>query len=175
VRIEAEGCALRTVRESDVDVIVAAMRDPDVVHWLPNIPQPYGVADARSFVIVASSWLAAGREASFAIVDGRDVLLGVVGVRASQDPPTVGYWVAAEARGRGLATVATRALCTWAFRTFACPRLALHVEAGNLASRRVAEKCGFERVEGSSIMGVDDRELWVFELQRDADALRRAP
>jgi RimJ/RimL family protein N-acetyltransferase len=174
VRIEAEGCALRLIRESDVDAIVTAMRDPEVVHWLPNIPQPYGPADARSFIAEASSWLRAGRDASFAIVDERDVLLGVVGVRANENPPTVGYWVAPEARGRGLATAATGALCTWAFRTFACPRLALHVEEGNLASRRVAEKCGFEQVEGT-IMGVADRELWVFELPRDADALRRAP
>jgi RimJ/RimL family protein N-acetyltransferase len=102
------------------------------------------------------------------------MLLGVVGVRANEDPPTVGYWIAAGARGRGLATAATGALCTWAFRTFACPRLALHAEEGNIASRRVAEKCGFERVEGT-IMGVDDRELWVFERRRDGDALRRAP
>ncbi|MEO9176589.1 MAG: GNAT family N-acetyltransferase [Gaiellales bacterium] len=174
MRIEAEGCALRPIRESDVDIIVAAMRDPEVVHWLPNIPQPYGPADARSFIAVASSWLRAGRDASFAIVDERDTLLGVVGVRASEDPPTVGYWVAAEARGLGLATAATSALCTWAFRTFACPRLALHAEQGNIASRRVAEKCGFARVDGT-VLGVADRELWVFELWREADALRRAP
>jgi RimJ/RimL family protein N-acetyltransferase len=166
VRIEGQGCALRTIRESDVPAIVAAMREAEVVHWLPNIVQPYGVDDARRFIVVASSWLLAGREASFAIVDERDTLLGVAGVRATEDPPTVGYWVAAEARGRGLATAATAALSTWAFRTFACERLALHVEPGNLASRRVAEKCGYTQVEGARIIGVDDRELWVFELQR---------
>jgi RimJ/RimL family protein N-acetyltransferase len=166
VRIEGEGCALRPIRESDAPVIVAAMQDAEVARWLPNIPQPYGPDDARRFIAVASSWLRAGREASFAIVDERDTLLGVAGVRATDDPPTIGYWVAGEARGRGLATAATIALATWAFRTFACERLALHAEPGNLASRRVAEKCGFTRVEGASIMGVHDRELWVFELQR---------
>ena len=69
------------------------------------------------------------------------------------------------ARGRGLASAATRALTGWAFETFGPPRIALHAEPGNVASRRVAEKCGFVRVSGT-IKGADDRDLWVFELAR---------
>jgi RimJ/RimL family protein N-acetyltransferase len=165
VRIEAEGCALRTVRESDVPAIVVAMHDPEIVYWLAHLPHPYTADDARNFMISASSWLRDGRDASFAIVDDDDALLGVVGVRASEDPPQVGYWVAAGARGRGVATAATNAISDWAFLTFACTRLELRAEPTNAASTRVAAKCGYVRVPGS-VMGAGDRELWVFQRQR---------
>jgi RimJ/RimL family protein N-acetyltransferase len=165
MRIEAEGCVLRPAGEVDVPSIAKACLDPEIVHWLPHLPQPYGVADARAFIAQTSEGRALGRELTLAIVDDDDALLGMVGVRLTEDPPTVGYWLAPEARGRGLATAATRALSEWTFATFAPPRLALHAEPGNLASRRVAEKCGFVRVPGV-IKGADGRDLWVFELQR---------
>jgi RimJ/RimL family protein N-acetyltransferase len=87
-------------------------------------------------------------------------------VRPSERPPAVGYWVAAAARGRGIASAATRALTDWAFHTFRCERLGLHAEAANVASCRVAEKCGFVRVDGQTRTEPDGRVLQVFELRR---------
>jgi RimJ/RimL family protein N-acetyltransferase len=166
VRIEADGCALRPVHEDDVPSISRACCDAEIARWLPHLPQPYGSDDARSFVAQAIEWRALGREMTFAIVaDSDDELVGMAGVRLSDEPPTVGYWMAPEARGRGLASAATRALTAWAFATFGPARIALHAEPENHASLRVAEKCGFVRVSGT-IKGADDRDLWVFELAR---------
>jgi RimJ/RimL family protein N-acetyltransferase len=167
VRIEADGCTLRPVGEADVPAIVRACGDPEIVRWLPHLPQPYDVADARSFVAESIEGRALGHEHAFAIVGDDDSLLGVVGLRLTADPPTVGYWIAPEARGRGLATAATAAISAWAFATFGSSRLALHAEPDNRASCRVAEKCGFMRVPGT-ILGADDRDLWVFERERPA-------
>jgi RimJ/RimL family protein N-acetyltransferase len=167
VVIEAEGFTLRPVCEADVPSIVRACADPEIARWLPHLPQPYRVEDARAFVAQSIEGRALGREHSFAIVGEDDGLLGVVGLRLTDDPPTVGYWIAPEARGRGVATAATAALGAWAFATFGPGRLALHAEPANRASCRVAEKCGFVRVAGS-IVGADDRDLWVFELARPA-------
>jgi RimJ/RimL family protein N-acetyltransferase len=165
VLIEIDGLTLRPVCEADVPSIARACGDPEIVRWLPHLPQPYGVDDARIFVAQAIEGRALGREHSFAIVGDTGDLLGVVGLRLTDDPPTVGYWIAPEARGRGLATAATGALSAWAFATLGPSRLALHAEPDNRASCRVAEKCGFERVAGT-IKGADDRDLWVFELRR---------
>lgn len=165
MRIAAGSSALRPLRDSDVPAIVAGLGDSEIARWLPNIPQPYTALDARRFIETASSWQRTGAEASFAIVGEDDLLLGVVGVRGSETPPTIGYWVAAAARGRGLATAATRALVGWAFEAFPTDRLALHAEAGNVASQRVAERSGFVRLEGA-VARAGDRELWVFELRR---------
>jgi RimJ/RimL family protein N-acetyltransferase len=168
VQIEAEGCRLRSVREGDVQAIARACQDHEIARWLPHLPHPYRVEDARSFVELATGGREHGREWVFAIVDGTDTLLGVINVRLSEDPPTVGYWLAREARGRGIATAATIAISRWTFETFQPPRLALHAEPENLASVRVAEKSGFMRVP-RTIRGLDDRELWVFELPRESE------
>lgn len=54
----------------------------------------------------------------------------------------IGYSVAREFRGQGLATEAVGALCGWAFRQGALC-IGADVAPENLASRRVLEKCGF--------------------------------
>lgn len=163
--IEAEGCILRPIVEADAPAIAAACRDPEIAHWLPHIPQPYSIEEARSFVARATDLRERGDEMTYAIVDAEDTLLGVVGVRLTDEPPAVGYWIAAEARGRGIASAATRAISDWAFAAFGLARLALHAEPANHASLRVAEKCGFVRVPGV-IKGAADRDLWIFELAR---------
>ena len=68
-----------------------------------------------------------------------------------------GYWVAGEARGRGVATEALRALCRWAVETLDVKRLELMTDPENIASQRVAEKAGFQR-EGLLRSSLEYRE-----------------
>jgi RimJ/RimL family protein N-acetyltransferase len=166
MRIEAGPVSLRPLHDGDVQALVAGLCDPEIARWLPNIPQPYSAADARAFIAAAQTWRRTGGEASFAIADPDDTCIGVAGVRPSERPPAVGYWVAAAARGRGIASAATSALTGWAFHTFGCERIGLHAEVANEASCRVAEKCGFVRVSGETRMEPDGRVLQVFELRR---------
>jgi RimJ/RimL family protein N-acetyltransferase len=57
----------------------------------------------------------------------------------------IGYWVAREARGRGLCTHALRVVCRWAIDELRLGRLELVTDPDNFASQRVAEKAGFQR------------------------------
>jgi [ribosomal protein S5]-alanine N-acetyltransferase len=57
----------------------------------------------------------------------------------------ISYWLGPGARGRGLATAAVRLIAGWAFGELELARLAMFVEPDNVASRRVAERCGFVR------------------------------
>ncbi|MFI9201283.1 GNAT family N-acetyltransferase [Streptomyces sp. NPDC053048] len=81
---------------------------------------------------------------------GRGEIVGVVNlaniVHGAWRSTNLGYWVAADHAGRGLATAAVTAACRDAGE-----RLRLHrIEAGtvvaNAASRRVLVKCGFELI-----------------------------
>ena len=57
----------------------------------------------------------------------------------------MGYWLAPEARGRGIMTDAVRAVVAWAQEHgIRCLTLTAHPE--NVASHRVAERAGFRRV-----------------------------
>lgn len=53
------------------------------------------------------------------------------------------YWVAADARGLGVATRALRLLAQWSFEQLGLARLQLFIDPENDRSRAVAERCGF--------------------------------
>ncbi|HMQ31698.1 MAG TPA: GNAT family protein [Chloroflexaceae bacterium] len=57
----------------------------------------------------------------------------------------IGMWVSAPRAGHGLGTRVLRALLTWGFGDWPWQRLTWHCDTRNLASARVAEKCGLRR------------------------------
>jgi RimJ/RimL family protein N-acetyltransferase len=142
---------IRPWRGDDAEALVSRINDPDVAVFLDMIPQPYTPADAREWFTVAEEGWRAGTSANFAIqVDGIEGAAGGIGVRFLSDLDEgcaeVGYWVGAEARGRGVATTATRTVARWAFEAVpALARLQLRADVQNVASNRVAEKAGFKR------------------------------
>lgn len=89
----------------------------------------------------------AGRDAQFTIVSQLKAgLLGSIALHVPEDSPaSVGYWLASDARGRGIATEAVRLILGWAFDTIGLARVELYAQKGNVASQRVAERAGFMR------------------------------
>ena len=54
----------------------------------------------------------------------------------------LGYTIAPEARGRGVATKALRQVTEWAFAELGLIRIELLISVENAASKKVAERCG---------------------------------
>jgi RimJ/RimL family protein N-acetyltransferase len=142
---------IRRWRPDDADALVPRISDPLVAAFLDQVPHPYTHEDARQWFETAADGWRSGKMASFAIeVEGLDGVVGGVGVSFFQELDAggaeVGYWVGEEARGRGVATVATRLAAEWAFEADPeLARLQLRADAENVASNRVAEKAGFTR------------------------------
>ncbi len=61
--------------------------------------------------------------------------------------PEIGWAFVTQARGKGYATQAVRAAVTWGDAHFPSPRTACIVNPENLASIRVAEKCGYREFQ----------------------------
>ncbi|MGH9003665.1 MAG: GNAT family N-acetyltransferase [Acidimicrobiia bacterium] len=142
--IAAGRLVLRPWRAADVPDIPAAV-DPEIHRRVDTIPYPYTLADAEEFVAITRQGLTEGRAANLAITgDGR--LLGAIGVRRAADPGVgeLGYWVAAGARGRGVASAAAGALTEWAFDGLGLHRVELYTATDNAAARAAAERAGFE-------------------------------
>jgi RimJ/RimL family protein N-acetyltransferase len=76
----------------------------------------------------------------------------------------VGFLVAPRARGHGYATAAVREITRWGFDELGLHRVQWRAEVGNEASRRVAQKAGYE-MEGllrrSPAVGGRRRDCWV--------------
>jgi RimJ/RimL family protein N-acetyltransferase len=133
---------LRPWTEDDVDALIAGCNDPEVAHWIPTIPHPYTREDALAFIRgeVRPEHQALAIELSGQVVGG----IGI-GLNSHEYRATMGYWVAAEARGQGICTRALRLLTRHALEELELQRVDLVTDPDNLASQRVAEKVGFQR------------------------------
>ena len=137
---------LRVWEAGDAVAVFAACQDGEIARFLP-IPQPYTEASAREFVDIRRADSDGDHERSFAIVDAvSGGLLGSIARhRRTEHRAEFGYWLAPEARGRG---IATRALCLirdWSLDASGLIRLELFTHPDNHASGRVALRAGFVR------------------------------
>ncbi len=139
--------ALREKAEADVPALVAAVQDPLIPRYT-RVPSPYGEREAREFLVEQRRRREEGVELALLVVDAdTDALLGSVGARVDADNARaeIGYWVAREARGCGVASRAVVLLGEWLFAALGLARLQIHTETENVASQRVAERAGFAR------------------------------
>jgi RimJ/RimL family protein N-acetyltransferase len=161
-----EPTSLRPWRDSDVAALVTACQDPEIVRWT-RVPAPYGEADARGYLLARYDATFAGLSAPFSIVatDGGQLLGSISLMRFAWEHRRgeVGYWLAADARGRGHATRAVRLICEWGFAQLGLERIDLLAATGNRASQTVAERAGFAReaVLRSYMMGTYERQDMV--------------
>ncbi|AWL90535.1 acetyltransferase [Streptomyces sp. TSRI0445] len=143
------GLRLRRWREEDLPAVLRAYEDPAMRRWLAS--QVSGADGAADWLEVQRTGWAAGTRFAFAVTEsGReDGLLGNVVMKQLDlvnGRAEMGYWTTAPARGRGVASRALAALTDWAFTTFAeqgLTRLELLHQVDNVASCRVAERCGY--------------------------------
>jgi RimJ/RimL family protein N-acetyltransferase len=138
---------LRPWRPTDAPAVFEACQDPEIPRFISVLPQPYTLDDARWFVTHSAEESASGPSAHFAIVDAAsDRLLGAISRHGQAEPRAMfGYWLAREARGRGVATRALRLIVDWTMATTSIIRFELYTDVDNERSGRVALRAGFER------------------------------
>jgi RimJ/RimL family protein N-acetyltransferase len=131
---------LRPWNGADAAVIVECIDgDPEIAKWLDLVPQPYTLQDAHAYVTGIG-------EQAFAVTDTASRrVLGSIGLQRNDDGVgVIGYWIRADARGGGTMTRALALLARWALLDAGFARLQLRADVENTASRRVAEKAGFQ-------------------------------
>jgi RimJ/RimL family protein N-acetyltransferase len=137
---------LRLMAEADLPAMVAACHDPEIPRWT-RVPQPYDEANARSWFEQEAVQRSRGQQLGLVVVDpDRDRLMGSVGIVHfdwTEGRCELGYWVAREARGRGVATRGVRLLTAWIFEALPIDRVEICAEPENTGSQQVAERAGF--------------------------------
>ena len=139
---------LRPWREADLPAQLMAFSDPFFQRFSDWAPRTE--AEARVYAAECEQARRRGEQIELALVEPRDedVVLGggsLNSVDLQQGRAAIGYWLAPQARGRGVATHAVRLIAGWAFRDLHIARLELTCGPDNRASQRVAERCGFTR------------------------------
>ena len=150
--------ALRPWSRNDVGFMVEAFADPAIRRYNGVLDRrghpapPLSMTEAEAVIDqFASKWRAFATTATpsggvaFAITDGRSGdLVGCCGLDdwSRADVAQFGYWIAANARGRGYASRAAVLLTRWLFELGAA-RVCLTIVAENEASVAVARRAGF--------------------------------
>jgi RimJ/RimL family protein N-acetyltransferase len=147
VCLVGEGFVLRSWRPGDEATLVEVLDDPDIERFMNTVPFPYTRDDAHTWVHELAPDISAGGGAAFVIDPGDGGVVGSLSIRrqdrAGGPVGIAGYWVAAPARGRGLAARALRLAAPWAAAHLGLGRQELKHDLANLASCRTATTAGF--------------------------------
>lgn len=139
--IVTDRLVLRHPVERDLPAIAAICGDWNVARRLARVPHPYEIEDARFFLdhVVPGEWVWA------LTLPEADVLFGTIGLLPNDrgDAAELGYWIAADAWGRGYATEAATTIIRFAFDTLGMSHLTSGYAVDNPASGRVLTKLGF--------------------------------
>lgn len=167
---------LRPWREDDVDAQLAAWSDPmfrRFSDWAPS-----NALEAIERIQAQHSMRAEGHGVAFAVCDSSpsEVVLGEVSIN-SIDPTnrsaSIGYWLAPEARGRGVVTRAVRLATRFAFDRLELNRIELTCGPDNAASAAVATRAGFTfegKLRSNLLFKGAFRDSLVFSLLKDDDS-----
>lgn len=161
---------LRPHRLSDFDACVAMWAHPDVVRFIGGEPSSREQTWSR-FLRYTGHWALMGY-GSWAVErkeDGR--FIGEAGFfegRRTMTPsiegcPEAGWAFVPEVAGRGIATEVLNAAAGWVDRHHGWSRTVAMISPGNVASQRVAQKCGFNKFSESTYQGSPQ---WLFERTR---------
>lgn len=135
---------IRSWEFGDVKAIVKYANNRKVwINLRDSFPHPYTMNDAMDWVISAKTL---NPETHFAIASCEEAI-GGIGIVLQTDvyrrSAEIGYWLGEPFRGKGIATMAVRAITEYTFANFDIVRIYAHVFEWNRASARVLEKADY--------------------------------
>lgn len=145
-----DGFHLSPVRDGDQAAYVEHFLDKDLTDRLLRIPFPYKQEDAEFWVRFCTDHeLKSCRPHHFAFRRSDGFLVGGIGLEVgkgtAQHRAELGYWLAKDYRGRGLAAAGTQAIVGFGFAELGLKRIEATASAHNPQSQQVLEKAGFTR------------------------------
>ena len=148
-RLETARLWLRWPRASDAAAIHRFCCQWEVARYTARIPHPYPPGSAERFIYAAREGNASGRDLTLVMTPnkGKRDAIGSISLESrGSDRLALGFVLAPEDWGKGLATEAAGAMVDAAFALTPRVEILASVRVENDASRRVLENCGFEIV-----------------------------
>src|SRR5262249_10600577 len=152
----------RRYEPGDLDPLWAAVEESRD-HLRPFMPwADEARADLAAFVTEAVQQWAGGSDRNFVIADAATgEQLGGCGLHARLGAAAleIGYWLRADATGRGIVTAAARALTAAAMASDGVTRVEIHCDEANVRSAAVARRLGYhlDRIEPDRIAAPGER------------------
>lgn len=144
--LEADGLLIRELTAGDLDFVAEMLAHPEVMAFWPNT---YDREEAANWIRLMQKRYARDGYGYWLLVDtALDHPVGQVGLLrqeiAGKAETGLGYILHRPWWGRGYAVRSGALVCAYAFAGLKRSRLVCTIRPGNAASRRVAERLGFE-------------------------------
>ena len=155
------GIALRLLGERDAAEVFAVV-DRNREHlrrWMPWVGDGYNEEDAARWLRSTLEQLARNDGFQAGISRG-GALVGAIGFHAidwANRKTTIGYWLSADAQGRGVMTAACRAVVHHSLVDLKLNRVEIRCATGNARSRGIPERLGF------TLEGVARQAEWLHD------------
>ena len=156
--LKTQRLILREFRQEDLAQLAPILADPQVMKFSPT-----GILSVEQTRMKINGFIASYEKHGFGkwaiLLKECNKLIGYCGIAVEQVDnvyePEIGYRLAPEFWGRGLATEATSATIQYGFEQFKLPYLLGIVEPANTASVRVLEKLGMKYERKTVFHGID--------------------
>jgi RimJ/RimL family protein N-acetyltransferase len=176
-----DGVHLAPVRAADRAAYLRHFADPEIARNLLRVPHPYTEADAEWWIEHRRRH-ARTPETHFAIRAPDGALIGGIGLAGEAPEPVspaeIGYWLAAEHRGRGLMPRVIRVFAHHCFARLGLAEITALPFHWNAASCRALEKAGFRcagRLPARFRKGDETIDAWDYRLCAADLRAERAP
>lgn len=136
---------LRKPEERDIVPIFEGVQDP-IIPKYTRIPAFYPIANAEHYVRERSPNGFTNRTELQLVIEYDDKFAGAISFHsmALEDARAeVGYWLTASARGKGIATAATKLFTQFGFESIHFHRIEALINATNISSQKVILNTGF--------------------------------
>ena len=171
-RLETPRLWLRWPRIRDAAAIHKFCSRWEVARFTARIPHPYPAGSAERFIYAAREANSAGRDLTLVMtpIRGKSDAVGSISLESrGTDRLALGFALAPEVWGKGLATEAAERVIGAAFTLTRTVEILASVRVENQASQTVLGKCGFVRI-GTGLKGAPARgglvECHSFRLAR---------
>lgn len=162
---------LRSPELADAEAVTAIVRDPRIYEKVARIPPEQTVEQTGRWILSSERGDELGTDHAFLITKD-DAIIGTVGAHrpATDQPFEIGYWIAPQTWGKGIATEAACALIGWLEARGQADEIISGYFIDNPASGRVLEKLGFEKTETRPVycLGRDCHVDHVYMRRRSA-------
>lgn len=160
--------SVRRFQMSDLEAFVAIRNDPEVGRFQSWHALDHSAAQSLITEMIAAEPGVPGEWFQFAIADKTtNALLGDCALHVKADDPRqaeIGFTLARQAQGRGLATEAITALLDYIFHTLALRRVIAICDVRNRGSYQLLERLGMRR-EGHTLQSYWNKGSWTDEYQ----------
>ena len=144
---------LRPMRTSDAEDIYRACQDPEIPKFT-TVPSEYSMDLAISFAGERNIASHANRTELVFVVESSKMnsecgnsFSGVISLHTIEIPnhrAEIGYWIAKEARGKGIGTIAAELITEYGLMTMGFRRISGLVDVRNEASKKLLLNAGYE-------------------------------